>query len=227
MLRLLPFLLLFLIVSPASALAPPTTDDQKTLYTIGQTVSKQLAVFSLTPEELQYVLLGLTDAQAGKAPSFDTGVYARKVQELARARRSAQAQKAAPLNKEALAKASKEPGAVTTPSGLVYLPVKEGNGAQPRATDTVRVHYRGVLPDGREFDSSFRRGNPLEFKLDRVIKCWTEGVQKMKVGGKARLVCPSALAYGEQGAGDLILPGTTLQFEIDLLDITNVPRVAP
>lgn len=227
MLRALSVLCLFLLVTPALALDPPATDEQKTLYTIGQTVSRQLAVFSLTPEELQYVLLGLTDGQAGKAPAFDTGAYARKVQELARARRSVQARKSAPLNKEALDRAAREPGAVTTPSGLVYLPVKEGTGAQPKATDTVRVHYRGTLPDGREFDSSFKRGNPLEFKLDSVIKCWTEGVQKMKVGGKARLVCPSALAYGEQGAGDLILPGATLQFEIELLDIKNVPRVAP
>lgn len=219
MLRLLCALLLVAVATPVLALDPPATEEQKTLYTIGQTVSRQLTVFNLTPAELQYVLLGLTDAQAGKTPAFDTAPYSRKVQELARSRRLAQGQKLAPLSQAALAQAAKQPGAITTPSGLVYLPLKEGAGAQPKATDTVRVTYRGTLADGREFDSSFKRGNPLEFKLDGVIRCWTEGVQKMKVGGKASLACPATLAYGEQGAGDLIPPGAALLFEIELLEI--------
>jgi FKBP-type peptidyl-prolyl cis-trans isomerase FkpA len=109
--------------------------------------------------------------------------------------------------------------AVTTPSGLVFLSLKEGTGSNPAATDTVKVHYRGTFPDGREFDSSYKRGQPAEFPLDRVIKCWTEGVQRMKVGGKARLTCPPAIAYGERGAGGVIPPNATLQFEIELLDI--------
>jgi FKBP-type peptidyl-prolyl cis-trans isomerase FkpA len=102
---------------------------------------------------------------------------------------------------------------------MVYLSLREGTGASPLATDGVKVNYRGELPDGREFDSSYKRGTPLEFKLSEVIKCWTEGLQKMKVGGKARLTCPAKLAYGDRGAGDLILPGATLQFEVELLDI--------
>jgi len=104
--------------------------------------------------------------------------------------------------------------------GLVYKSLKDGNGASPAATDTVRVHYRGTLPDGKEFDSSIKRGQPAEFPLNRVIKCWTEGVQKMKVGGKAQLICPPQLAYGERGTpGGPIPPNATLHFEIELLGI--------
>nr|WP_157398511.1 MULTISPECIES: FKBP-type peptidyl-prolyl cis-trans isomerase [Ramlibacter] len=108
---------------------------------------------------------------------------------------------------------------VTTSSGLVYQSLKEGSGASPAATDVVRVHYRGTFPDGREFDSSYKRGEPTEFPLNRVIPCWTEGVQKMKPGGKARLTCPPAIAYGERGAGGVIPPNATLQFEIELLSV--------
>ncbi|RYY63487.1 MAG: FKBP-type peptidyl-prolyl cis-trans isomerase, partial [Comamonadaceae bacterium] len=108
---------------------------------------------------------------------------------------------------------------VTTPSGLVYQSLKDGSGASPAATDVVRVHYRGTFQDGREFDSSYKRGEPTEFPLNRVIPCWTEGVQKMKPGGKARLTCPPAIAYGERGAGGVIPPNATLQFEIELLSV--------
>ena len=110
---------------------------------------------------------------------------------------------------------------VTTASGLVYQSLKDGTGASPAATDTVRVHYRGTLPgNGKEFDSSYSRGEPAEFPLNRVIPCWTEGVQKMKVGGKAKLTCPPAIAYGAAGAGNgLIPPNATLNFEVELLAI--------
>lgn len=106
-----------------------------------------------------------------------------------------------------------------TPSGLIYHSLKDGTGASPAATDTVRVHYRGTLTNGKEFDSSYGRGQPAEFPLNRVIKCWTEGVQKMKVGGKARLTCPPEIAYGSRGAGSAVPPNATLVFEVELLDI--------
>jgi FKBP-type peptidyl-prolyl cis-trans isomerase FkpA len=122
----------------------------------------------------------------------------------------------------ALAAAGKEKGAVTTPSGLVFLSVKEGSGAKPTALDTVKVNYRGTFTDGREFDSSAKNGGPISFPLNRVIKCWTEGVQMMKVGGKAKLTCPSAIAYGPRGAGGgAIPPDTTLQFDVELLSING------
>ena len=107
-------------------------------------------------------------------------------------------------------------------SGLIYKSLKDGTGAQPAATDVVRVHYKGTFPDGKEFDSSYKRGEPTQFPLNRVIKCWTEGVQKMKVGGKAQLVCPPGIAYGERGTpGGPIPPNATLHFEIELLGIAG------
>ncbi len=118
-----------------------------------------------------------------------------------------------------LARAAAEKGAVVTESGLVFRSVKEGKGPGPQPTDTVRVHYRGSFPDGREFDSSYSRGQPATFPLNRVIKCWTEGVQRMKVGGQARLTCPAAIAYGDRGAGGVIPPNAVLQFEVELLGI--------
>lgn len=120
---------------------------------------------------------------------------------------------------KALAAAAKEPGAKVTESGLVILMVKEGKGAQPTPASTVRVHYRGMFPDGREFDSSHKRGEPIEFPLNGVIKCWTEGVSMMRVGGAARLTCPSSIAYGARGAGGVIPPNATLVFEVQLLGV--------
>ena len=109
---------------------------------------------------------------------------------------------------------------VTTATGLIYESLKDGTGAAPKASDTVRVHYRGTFPDsGKEFDSSIARGQPIEFPLTGVIACWTEGVQKMKVGGKAKLTCPPAIAYGARGAGGVIPPNATLNFEVELLGI--------
>ena len=108
---------------------------------------------------------------------------------------------------------------VTTPSGIVFESVQNGSGPNPKATDTVKVHYRGTFPDGREFDSSYKRGEPTSFPLNRVIPCWTEAVQLMRPGGKARITCPPALAYGERGAGGTIPPNATLVFDIELISI--------
>lgn len=132
---------------------------------------------------------------------------------------SATAATAAPARNEVTDKAAKEAGAIVTDSGLVFRSLREGKGPTPAATDIVKVHYRGTFPDGREFDSSYKRGEPTEFPLDRVIKCWTEGVQRIKVGGKAKLTCLPSLAYGERGAGGAIPPNATLLFEVELLSI--------
>jgi FKBP-type peptidyl-prolyl cis-trans isomerase FkpA len=108
---------------------------------------------------------------------------------------------------------------VTTASGIVFESMQTGSGPSPKATDTVKVHYRGTFPDGREFDSSYKRGEPTTFPLNRVIPCWTEAVQMMKPGGKARITCPPGVAYGERGAGGVIPPNATLVFEIELISI--------
>ena len=126
---------------------------------------------------------------------------------------------AAQAQTDPLTRAAAEPGAVVTPSGLVFRSLQEGSGARPTPSDTVRVHYRGTFADGREFDSSHSRGQPATFPLNRVIRCWTEGVQLIKAGGKAKLTCPSALAYGERGARDVIPPNTPLVFEVELLEV--------
>ena len=117
--------------------------------------------------------------------------------------------------------AAKEPGAKVTSSGLVYRSLQDGQGANPMATDKVKVHYRGTFPDGKEFDSSYKRNQPIDFPLNGVIPCWTEGVQLMKIGGKAKLTCPPAIAYGSRGAGGVIPPNATLQFEVELIAIAG------
>ena len=126
---------------------------------------------------------------------------------------------AASAQTDPLKAAATEPGAVVTPSGLVFRTLTEGKGPSPSAADTVKVHYRGTFPDGREFDSSYKRGQPTSFPLNRVIPCWTEAVQLMKPGGKARITCPPQLAYGERGAGGVIPPNATLMFDIELISI--------
>lgn len=153
--------------------------------------------------------------------ALSTLVAALSVAALTSACASAPAPTAAP---SAAPVAAAAPGAaaapVTTASGLIYQSLKEGTGASPKASDTVRVHYRGTFPEsGKEFDSSLKRGQPIEFPLTGVIACWTEGVQKMKVGGKAKLTCPPAIAYGARGAGGVIPPNATLNFDVELLGI--------
>jgi FKBP-type peptidyl-prolyl cis-trans isomerase FkpA len=209
-----------LVVTQSFAADKLETDDQKTFYALGQIMGHQLSLFSLTPSELETIKEGLSDAVTGKPSAVDLETYGPKVEQLAMVRKKALGEKQAALSKEFLEKTAKEKGAVKTDSGLIYFPLQEGTGATPGATDTVKVNYRGSLIDGKEFDSSYKRGTSLEFKLDSVIKCWGEGVRKMKVGGKAKLVCPSSIAYEEKGAGGgTIPPNAALVFEVELLDI--------
>lgn len=216
--KLIAVALVALTAVPALALDEKKAEEQKTFYAVGQVMARQLAVFSLAPDELEQVKKGLDDGITGKTPQVSVEAYKDKIQQLALERRNAQGEKLASQSKEFLEKAAKEKGAVKTPSGLVYKSLKEGSGATPAATDKVTVNYRGTLIDGKEFDSSYAAGKPAEFPLDQVIKCWTEGVQKMKVGGKAQLVCPPDIAYGERGSG--LIPGNaTLIFEVELLDV--------
>lgn len=210
-----------LVSSTSFALDAPKSEDEKTLYAIGLIVAKQLGVFSLSTDEFERVKQGLVDGVTAAKPAVEVTDYNSRVQELAKNRRKLQGEKMAAAGKEFLDRAAKEKGAVKSDSGLVYLSLKEGEGTSPKASDTVKVHYRGTLPDGKEFDSSYKRNRAIDFKLDAVIKCWTEGVQKMKPGGKAKLVCPPNIAYGDTGAGEMILPGATLAFEVELLEVVK------
>ena len=196
---------------------PLTTDDDKTVYAIGLSLGRSLSVFNLTSSEVEIVKRALGDAVAGK-PAVELSEWAPKIQPLMSNRSAAVAEKEKTSSAVYLAKAAAEPGAVKTASGLVYRELKVGVGESPKATDTVKVHYRGTLVNGTEFDSSYKRNEPTQFALNGVIKCWTEGVQRIKVGGKSMLVCPSDLAYGDQGRPS-IPGGATLIFEIELLEI--------
>ncbi|MEC5398857.1 FKBP-type peptidyl-prolyl cis-trans isomerase [Uliginosibacterium sp. H1] len=209
-----------LAVISFSALAAEMTEDQKTLYALGQALARPAGQFTLSPAEQEVVKQGMADGLSGKKPAVDMEVYLPKVQALAMSRRSVIADKAAAEGKAFADKAAKEKGAQKTASGLVYIPIKAGTGATPKAEDKVKVHYTGTLTNGEVFDSSVKRGTPAEFPLNGVIKCWTEGVQKMKVGGKARLVCPADIAYGENGQGP-IPPKATLNFEVELIEIVK------
>src|SRR5262245_16815191 len=212
-----------LAVAPVAEAAGPElkTDEQKTLYAIGLLVSRNLAPLNLSEAELELVTAGIQDGMPGKEPKIDLQTYGPKIQELQAARLSAAAATEKKAGQAFLDKAASEPGATKTPSGLIISTIKAGTGASPKPTDKVKVHYQGTLIDGTVFDSSIQRKEPATFPLNGVIPCWTEGVGLMKVGGKSRLVCPSNLAYGDRGSPPKIKPGSTLVFEVELLEIVK------
>ncbi len=195
-------------------------DDAKTLYAVGLAVAKSLEPFALSPAELDQVVKGIRDGATGKAKEKPED-YQAQVQALVQARLAKAADREKQRGGGVLEAAAKEKGAIKTPSGSVVIPIKEGTGAYPAETDKVKVHYTGKLVDGKVFDSSVQRGQPAEFPLNQVIKCWTEGLQKIKVGGKARLVCPSSAAYGESGRPPVIPGNAVLTFEVELLEIVK------
>ena len=197
------------------------TDEEKTIYALGLSIYRSLGQFDLSPAEMDILKKALTDAAAGK-PAEDIETWGPKIQGLASSRAARAAEKQKALSAAFLTKAAGEAGAEKTESGLVYRELRPGTGESPKATDTVKVNYRGTLVDGTEFDSSYKHGDAAQFPLNGVIKCWTEGVQKMKVGGKSQLVCPANLAYGDDGRPG-IPGGATLVFEIELLQIGDGP----
>ena len=216
--KLMLIVFVLLLAVPAWAVQPQT-EDQKTLYALGVHMARQMAIFSLSAEEYEFVKEGITDAAAGKKLIAEPEAYGQNINALVQARTQVASQKQKELAKPHLENAAKEKGAEKTASGLIYQQIKAGTGVQPKAVDTVKVHYAGTLIDGKEFDSSVKRGQPAEFPLGQVIPCWTEGVGKMKVGGKAKLTCPSDLAYGDQGRPPIIPGGATLVFEVELLEV--------
>jgi FKBP-type peptidyl-prolyl cis-trans isomerase FkpA len=198
-----------------------TSEDDKTFYALGMMLGRNVGTFALSPRELEIVKAGLSDTVLGKKPVVELEQYGPKIQGLARTRAGSKAQAEKEKAKSFQEAAAKEPNAVKETSGLIYVPIKEGTGDSPKPTDTVKVHYEGKLTDGTVFDSSIARGTPAEFPLNGVVPCWTEGLQKMKIGGKAKLVCPSSIAYGDQGRPPKIPGGATLVFQVELIDITK------
>jgi FKBP-type peptidyl-prolyl cis-trans isomerase FkpA len=197
----------------------PKTEQDKVLYALGNQLGTSLKPFSLTPAELDMVKVGISDAVAGNKAKVDSADFQMKVRELYMARSKAASEKIKEAGKKFLEDAAKAPGAVKTDSGMVFLSLKPGSGDSPVAQDKVKVNYEGKLTDGTVFDSSYKRNQPAEFPLGGVIPCWTEGLQKMKVGEKAKLVCPSAIAYGDRGSPPNIPGGSTLVFEVELLGV--------
>lgn len=218
----LSFALVLAAVAMAGAAGPELkTEDQKTLYALGLVISQNLASFNLNASDLESVLAGVSDGVLKKDFKVDVQTYAPKISQLQSARAGAAAATEKKAGQAFLDKAAAEKGATRTPSGLIITTLKPGTGPSPKATDKVKVHYHGTLADGTVFDSSVQRGEPVVLPLGSVIKCWTEGVQMMKVGGKSKLVCPSDIAYGDQGRPPAIKPGATLVFEVELLEIAK------
>jgi FKBP-type peptidyl-prolyl cis-trans isomerase len=219
-----------LLASFCARAETPKTDDEKSLYAIGFIVgSKNLAQLNLKPAELKMVQQGISDGASGKKAAVDAEAQGEKLNAFAQARVNAGAEKEKAASKDYLDKAAKEPGAQRfdvdvgggKKSSFIYKQITPGTGPTPAASDKVKVDYEGKLTNGTVFDSSYKRGQPAEFGLNQVIKCWTEGVQKMKVGEKAQLVCPSDVAYGDRGHPPMIPGGATLVFTVELHSIAG------
>jgi FKBP-type peptidyl-prolyl cis-trans isomerase FkpA len=195
------------------------TEQDKILYALGLSLGGTAKPYDLSPEEVAVVTAGFVDATSNATPRVDLQVYGPKIRPLAQQRMAARAENEKRRAAEFLAKAAQEEGAEQTASGLIYVEVEKGSGPSPRASDKVKAHYHGTLIDGSVFDSSVERDDPVIFPLTAVIACWTEGLQKMAVGGKAKLICPSDIAYGDSGRPPAIPPGATLIFEVELIEI--------
>jgi FKBP-type peptidyl-prolyl cis-trans isomerase FkpA/FKBP-type peptidyl-prolyl cis-trans isomerase FklB len=209
-----------------AATPEPTTDEQKTLYAIGLTISQSIGTFSLSEAELELVKAGITDGVFKRPSKVDLQTFGPKIQQLQQARASVIAEPEKKAGAAFLAKVAAEPGAKKTESGAILKTIKEGNGATPKITDMVKVHYQGTLIDGTVFDNSAKQGEPVMLRVNEMSKCWVEGIQQIKVGGKSKLICPSSLAYRDKGLPPLIKPGATLVFDIELLEII-ANQVAP
>lgn len=189
-----------------------TTEHQKTLYALGLSIANDIAVFRLSPEELDTVQMGMRDSVAAKTPKLKLEDYFERLKLLLKGRRDQEVH-------AFLSAAAQEQGIQKFPSGLLYKETLAGTGPNAKPSDTVKVHYHGTRTDGTVFDSSITRGEPSQFPLSGVIRCWQEGIPLMKTGGKARLICPAHIAYGERGHPPAILPGATLIFDVELLAI--------
>lgn len=215
--------------APAGAAKPAAaamSEDDKTLFAIGEILSASVKPFALREAEMRQVQAGFAAGMRGKQSGVDVDVYRPKIQALLTTRVAAATDKTKAAGKAYRAKAAAAKGAVTTPSGLIINTISAGSGDSPAAADEVEVQYEGKLIDGTVFDSSIKRGTPASFKLNAVVPCWTEGLQHMHLGGKSTLVCPPELAYGDNGRPPAIPGGSTLVFQVELMKITKAPPPA-
>ncbi|MGH7897387.1 MAG: FKBP-type peptidyl-prolyl cis-trans isomerase [Candidatus Binatia bacterium] len=221
-------LAILLTLAPAAGAADVKLEDdtQKAVYALGLSIARSLSVFNLSENELKLLEEGLADGVLGRTPKVELEVAGPKIQELAKARTAATAEQEKKAADEFLKKAAAEKGAVKSDSGVIFTEVTKGSGPSPTADNTVKVNYKGTLRDGTVFDSSYDRKTPVTFALKQVIPCWTEGLQKMHVGGKGKLVCPSSVAYGDRGAPPHIKPGAALVFDVELLEIVQAPAAS-
>jgi FKBP-type peptidyl-prolyl cis-trans isomerase FkpA len=217
------FLLAALITVGTAYAADPElkTDDDKTFYALGYDLSSKLGVFKLTPAELEFLKAGLTDGTLKKTSRVDTATYVPKINALAQARISAGAAEEKKKGKAYLETVAAKKGVKKTGTGLLMETLVEGTGKSPVPKDTVKVNYKGSLIDGKVFDTSEKHGGPQEVTLQvNLMQCWNEALEFMKVGGKAKLYCPSELAYGDKPNGE-IPAGATLVFEVELVEIVK------
>lgn len=203
------------------------SEQDKFSYALGMNISASVLQLPLEVNK-EIIIQCVTDLLNGGQPQLEEKDYhqimqdfQKKLQEIANEQKQKMADENAKISADFLAENAKKDGIKVTASGLQYEVIAEGEGASPKATDVVKVHYEGTLISGQIFDSSIKRGEPVEFPLNQVIPGWTEGVQLMKVGAKYRFFIPSNLAYGEQGAGGMIAPNSALIFEVELLEIKS------
>jgi len=213
---------LLVLSVPASVLAKePKTEDEKTFYFLGVMAGGGLTRFALTDEEMVWVQQGIGDVVTGDVADIDPQQYGPKLQAMMEARQLASVATEKKASAAFLEQEAAKPGVRKLDSGLLIEDIVVGTGKSPAVSDTVRVHYHGTLRDGRVFDSSLERGEPFETPLARVVECWQQGVSAMKQGGKARLICPSELAYGDSSPSPTIPGGSALVFEVELIEVVE------
>jgi FKBP-type peptidyl-prolyl cis-trans isomerase FkpA/FKBP-type peptidyl-prolyl cis-trans isomerase FklB len=195
------------------------TDEQKIMYAMGVRMADMLRGREFSASEVEFLTIGLADGILGVEPKVDMEIFNPKVNTLLALRATAAAKKEKEAGEAFCEEMAKVEGARRTASGAIYIEIEPGEGASPTTGEMVRVHYHGTLRDGTVFDSSVDRNQPATFNVDRVVPCFSEGLREMKVGGKAKLVCPSDTAYGERGSPPRIQPGAALVFEVELLEI--------
>jgi FKBP-type peptidyl-prolyl cis-trans isomerase len=197
------------------------TEQQEVLYALGAAFGYQLKQFLLSPAEFEVLSQGLRDAALERPLKADPFELQEQMQALGEARFAARIEHERKASQAFVAAAAREEGAVQTQSGLVIRELVAGSGPSPQSTDVVRVHYHGTLRDGMVFDSTSMRDAPATFRLDGIMTCWQEGLQRMKVGGRSRLVCPAATAYGDGGSPPAIPPAAALVFDVELVEIVE------